>query len=181
MSYQDTLDAGGNVIRRGTRDCEGRWSAIFDQIIIEQLGTDFRALDLGAYHGYFSQRLATQFRADVVAVDGYRPLQTTMASFPSVTVIPERVTAAQLDSLGDFDLGLALSVLHHMPDWREVLDVLIERCHVLFIEVPHRTETLPLAVAHCDELIEAVEALDGEPIAETAGHRSEIPRTLWVV
>ena len=178
MSYQDVLDKHGNVLKEGTRDCATRWDAIAADL--EGL-RGFRALDLGAYTGYFSQRLATEFDANVTAVDNYRPLVQAMNGIDGVQVIDRRLSYKDIAKLGGFDVTLALSVLHHMSDWRETLDVLLDNSGRLYIEVPNASETLPKAIAHSAELTETVESLGGEKLAEADGHRSDIKRTLWVI
>lgn len=177
MTYQDTLDRNGLLVERGTRDCGTRWAAIEDALG-DARGP--RCLDLGAYAGYFSIRLARQFDADVVAIDNWRGLRTV--DHPNIEIINRRVTPDEVRALGPFDVTLALSVLHHIPEWADMIDALRSvTTGTLFVETADPTETLPKAVAHCPELYDTVVALDGEPIAHTNGHRSEIKRTLWKV
>lgn len=177
MTYQDVLDDQGQPIKAGARDCGGRYDAIAAQLD----GRGFSVLDLGAYAGYFSIRLAHEFDAQVTAVDDYPTLTERCRGWSNITVIGRRLTATDIDELGRFDVVLALSVLHHMADWPNTLDVLAANSGRLFVETPDPAETLPKAVAHCPELAAAVEALGGEPIARTCGYRSTIERTLWVV
>lgn len=178
MSYQDVLDKHGNVLKQGTRDCATRWDAIAADLDGMH---GFRALDLGAYTGYFSQRLAIEFDANVTAVDNYRPLVQAMQDIDGVHVIDRRLDHEDVAALGGFDVALALSVLHHMSDWRETLDVLLDNAGRLYIEVPDSSEVLPKAIAHSAELTETVESLGGVALTKADGHRSEIKRTLWVI
>lgn len=177
MTYQDVIDADGHLVKAGARDCGGRYDAIANQL--DSRG--FSVLDLGAYAGYFSIRLAHDFDAHVTAVDDYPTLAERCRGWSNITVINQRLTAGEIDELGRFDVVLALSVLHHMPDWSDTLDALAANSGRLFVETADPSETLPKAVAHCPELAAAVEALNGTPIAHTCGYRSTIERTLWVV
>lgn len=183
--YQDVLNPDGTVAVAGSRDCAGRWDAIEAFLLDHYHGTPtgLRVLDLGAYTGYFAVRTVTSFPGStVVAVDNYRGLPAAVAAFPGIRVVARRVDPVEVRHNGPFDVTFALSVLHHIPDWVEMLDTLIDTTTgVLFIEPPNPDEVLPRAVAHTPELTAAVEALGGEPVAVTAGHRSDIPRTLWAV
>lgn len=175
MTYQDVI-VDGEVVRKGSRECASRWDAISGDIE----GFGFTVLDLGAYTGYFTKRFVEEFDAKVVAVDNNKDLRESLEGF-DVKVINERLAAEQIHDLGKFDVVLALSVLHHMPDWRDVLEVLVRNADCLYVEIPDVTENLPKAISHTPELIETVEGLGGRKIAETAGHRSEIRRGLWAI
>lgn len=177
MSYQDVLDAQGQVAQVGTRDCAGRWQAIHAHLGDRE---GFTALDLGAYAGYFSLRLVEEHDADVVAVDNYAGLRE-VGTHPQILVIDHRLDVNQVADLGAFDVGLALSVLHHITEWRQMLDVLTAHCSTLFVEVPNPTEVLPKAIAHDPDMEATVAELGGTMIAETPGHRSVIPRHMWVI
>lgn len=177
MGYQDTWMRGRRRAA-GTRDCAGRYDAIARQLAGR---SGFTVLDLGAHAGYFSLRLAEQFDARVTAVDDWPGLSRAVAGEPRVTAVPRRLTPGQVRGLGPFDVVLALSVLHHIPDWPGMLDALREAAGVLMIETPDPAEVLPKAVAHGPELAAAVYALPGEVIAWTPGHRSRILRPLKAV
>lgn len=178
MTYQDVLDDRGLVVERGSRDCESRWDAI--ESYLTGLPWGPRVLDLGAYAGYFSLRMADRFGAQVVAVDDWRDLRKV--DHQNITTIHRRLTPSEVEALGEFDLVLALSVLHHIPEWRDMLDVLDRvTTGIMFVETPDPSEVLPKAVAHCVELHDAVVALGGDVIARTDGHRSTIKRNLWAI
>lgn len=96
-----------------------------------------RVLDYGAAEGWWAHQAATA-GCQVVAVDPDR-LPPTLHD--SITPIRQRLEGNQLRQLGRFDVTLALSILHHLNDWRTTLDVLqdITDSH-LFIEVAHPDE-----------------------------------------
>lgn len=185
MGYQDVLDDAGNVVRSGSRECASRWDAIYADLQGTFDTKDiFRVLDLGAYEGYFTRRLLDAYPyAEVVAVDDWRGLPLALAG-SSAAVINERLSPADVGELGSFEVTLCLSVLHHVPDWRDMFSVIHDQSDQLYLEVPDASEVLPKAVAHSVELSEYVQALGsrfGERLASTPGHRSDIPRTLWVL
>ncbi|MFW5415112.1 class I SAM-dependent methyltransferase [Nocardiopsis sp. CNT-189] len=138
-----------------------------------------RVLDLGAYAGYFAVRLVEDFDAHVVAVDDHPPLRK--AASDRITVINHRMNADQIDALGDFDAVLLLSVLHHAPNWRRILEVVCRRSTLLYLETPDPSEHLPRAAAHTPALAAAVERLGGQVLTRTAGYRSTTPRELRAI
>ena len=177
MTYQDTIDDTGRTRRPGTRECGSRYDAITAHLE----GERFTVLDLGAYAGYFSIRLAYDYDAHVTAVDDYPALVERCRGWRNITVIADRLTPEQVDKLGRFDVILALSVLHHIPRWEQMLEVLVANSDLLFVEPSNPAERLPKAQAHCPELAATVEALGGVEVARTAGHRSQIERSMWLV
>lgn len=184
MGYQDVLDEAGNVVRAGSRECASRWDAIHSDMQGAFDAEDvFRVLDLGAYEGYFTRRLLDAYpNAEVVAVDDWRGLPLALAGSPA-RVINERLSSSDVGELGSFEVTLCLSVLHHVPEWREMFSVIHDQSDQLYLEVPDASEVLPKAVAHSAELSEYVQGLGsrfGERLTVAPGHRSDIPRTLWV-
>lgn len=180
MEYQPRW-VNGHEVGEGIRKASAR----YDPIAAELEGhRGFRVLDVGAYTGYFSLRLAEDFDATVTAVDSYRGLRTALAEAadPRVTGVYERLTPQTLEGLGEYDVVLCLSVLHHVPWWEDLLAGLRERARLLFVEVPSPNEVLPKAVAHCPEIPETVAALDGaRVIARTHGYKSRKLRPLYAV
>jgi hypothetical protein len=136
MNYQGTWE-DGTLIQRGERDCADRYKAI--RAIAATLPIPFNVLDLGANLGYFSVRLSETFDCDVTAVDDLERLRDVESSH--IRVISQRVDATWLARQKRHDLALALSVLHHMTDWREVLTELTACRHASIIEVPHPDES----------------------------------------
>lgn len=175
MSYQPRW-VGGREVGTGRRDAAGRYRAI-----AEYLGDmrDFHALDLGAYGGYFSFRLAEEFDAHCVAVDDFSGL----ADAPGVKVIRRRLSMSELVDLGPCDVVLCLSVLHHLPDWRAYLNALQVMAPVVFVETSNPAETLPKAKAHGDAaaIHAAVEAAGGKVLTTTPGYDARHSRPLWVI
>lgn len=179
MSYQPRWSAG-KTTGRGQRDCAGRYEAIRAELATRGMH-GFTALDLGAYTGYFSLRLAMDFDAKLTAVDNHPALTSAVRHDRRVTALPARLSAAELRALGRFDVTLCLSVLHHIPPWRETLAAVRDISTALFIETAVPSEVLPLAVAHCPDIEAEVAALGGRTIALTPGYRNRHLRPLRVV
>ena len=139
----------------------------------------FTVLELGALDGYFSTQLAEQFGAHATAVDDSRHLTDT----PGVTAIHSRLTATEIRKLGQFDVTLCLSVLHHLTAWKSTLNALLDSAPIVFIETAHPNETLPKAAAHKHSaaITAAVEKAGGVDIAHTPGYDPKHSRPLFVI
>jgi hypothetical protein len=134
-----------------------------------------RLLDFGAAEGAFSV-LAVEAGCEVVAVDNGRLPSRLPAG---VTAVRRRVGADDLAALGQFDVVLALSVLHHLHDWAAAFDVLVGlTVRHLFVEVPHPDEE-GVAGADNRRLYDHVAAAGGVRLCDTAGWDPRCPRTLW--
>ena len=129
-NYQPGWD-GTTTVGDGRRDVEGRWAAVSPHI-----PHGSRVLDLGAAQGYFAARAASELGCQVVAID------PDVVDYPGVTAIRQIVAPEDVDLLGTFDVALALSILHHMARWRDMLDVLVANATTVIVETPHPNETL---------------------------------------
>jgi 2-polyprenyl-3-methyl-5-hydroxy-6-metoxy-1,4-benzoquinol methylase len=171
----------GQEVGTGLRKAAPRYEAI-----AKELGEarDFTVLDLGAYNGYFSLRLAEDFNATCTAVDDYKGLPAALAEAADerVSGVYHRLTQEEFYALPAFDVILCLSVLHHIPWWEELLAGLRDKSKLLFVETASASEVLPKAIAHCPEIPEAVGALDGaRVIAKSHGYKSKKIRPLYAI
>lgn len=128
--YQD-IWRDGKLVRRGRRDCAGRYEAIRDALERE-IGTGFTVADVGGWDGYFPIRLAEDLDATAENID---PRRINLRCHRQL-----KVTAETVDQVGFHDALLCLSVLHHMPDWLEVYEGLKAQCRILIVEVCHPDE-----------------------------------------
>lgn len=177
----------GRATTQGERDAETRYVAIREllreSIAVTGLPVE-RVLDLGAYGGYFSFRLAEDFGCRVVAVDDHPELKLGLDANQNSLVdgIHRRLTPEDVEQLGDFDAVLALSVLHHVPAWKPMLDALLRvTTQYLFIETPSAQESLPKAISPLQQVWSEVENLEGRTIASVAGYDGRYVRDLKVV
>lgn len=163
------------------RDGAGRYTAIADYLLKYPVGdvTGFTVFDFGGFNGYFSRRLADDFDAVCTVADDNPGLKP----YPGVSVINRRIAAGEIT--GRYDVVIAMSVLHHLEDWRDYLNALLTAGTVVFIEVSNPKEVLPKAAAHqhAQAISRAVKAkkLGGQVIAETAGYDSKHLRPLIVI
>lgn len=169
MSYQPTWRQGA-VVAAGERDCADRYQPIRD--LLATIDGPFTVLDLGAHSGYFTSRIAWDFpNVQVTAVDP-RP-QVRQAAAERVTVMQQTLDAAGLRALPRHDVVLALSVLHHLPDWRQALPWLRACRRWLVTEVPHPGERWMRSAAARRELAPLHNTVAGQ-----AGRKlGEFPRT----
>lgn len=135
--------------------------------------------DIGAHDGTIARRLAMD-GFSVLAVDDHE-----RESGGGVLATKLTVNAANLGSLGRADIVVALSVLHHMPDWRGVLEGMrrVARKAVI-VEVPHPAEKLKRARARHElpEMHAAVTEIASHVIGSApAVHDPKLHRDLWVV
>lgn len=170
----------GKDVGRAARPAAARYDAIRAEIGDR---SGLRILDIGAHEAYFSLRLAEECGASVTAVDDWQGLRPALevARHPHVTGVYERLTPESLAELGDWDVILCLSVLHHVPWWEQMLTQVRAQSQLLVVEVAVAHEVLPKAVAHCPEIPDAVRSLGGRVIARTHGYRSRKMRPMYAI
>jgi 2-polyprenyl-3-methyl-5-hydroxy-6-metoxy-1,4-benzoquinol methylase len=147
--YQDVWVKGRRIIK-GERDCEGRYAAIRHEL--RRLGfpgkngdRSFTVLDIGAASGYFSFRLAEEFNARVTMIESSPAIVKWWKKNdnPNVALIRRAVTARELLEMAKrerYDVVLALSVLHHFPDFERAVLAMFRLGRVVFIEPPAQEE-----------------------------------------
>lgn len=155
-AYQDTIDGSGRVVTSGYRECESRYQVI--RQACQSLRRPFTVLDLGASEGYFSIRLTDEFGARCVAVDSRSVVRSAE---PLIAGIVEgEVDAEDVRLLGTYDVVLGLSFLHHIPDWRGMLEQMDRSARsLLVVETPHPDEKLKQATNR-HQLGKIVQALE---------------------
>ena len=179
MNYQPEwtgTKTSGEAIRTST----DRYLAIADYLPRTKR---LRVLDLGANRGYFSLRIADEFSADVVAVDGLPQLKQTLEAIdhPRVTGIYRHADVQLLEELGHFDVILALSVLHHLPWWPLALGIMHRSCDLLFAEVPDQAETDVAMSGQTGPIVEEILRLGGEEIIRTPGFDAAHTRPMFLI
>lgn len=182
MGYQ-AVWKDGREVRPGQRDCAGRYEAIRREL---HRFHGFSVLDVGAYEGYFSIRLAEEFGARCVAVDDYRGLpeaELKTSDGGRVLFVRQRFERDDLDRLSGYEVTLLLSVLHHVPWWREMLATAVTSSRLTFVELSDTRERLPGAVAHAEThaMHDAVNALGGIVVAFTPGYDKRYDRKLYAL
>lgn len=181
----------GQEVGTGWRDAAGRYDAIKRYLVARQGREDVEqlskptVLEIGAYNGYFCRRLADDFGAHCLAVDG-QPFLTEYRSPDGNGFVDARRELwhhPQIDAAPRMDVGLCLSVLHHHADWDLILMALMRATTVLFVELAHPDEKLSNdARTYAFAASRAMSTLGGDVIAETAPMNLTKPlRKLYVL
>lgn len=184
MSYQDTR-VNARTVDTGERECAGRYAMVKPLVAAYTRSTT--VVDLGAAQGYFGIRIAEDFPfASVVMIDrGDDLLPMLVANELENTIGCKRqLTEADLENLADcehFDVVLALSILHHLPDPGRALRAVLRMGETIIIEVPG-----PADVGACGDshgwLEQQVIDAGGEPIGTCPSHTTPgVDRTVYVV
>jgi hypothetical protein len=141
------------------RDSEGRLAAILRSIPEPY---PKRVLDLGAHSGFMACALAREWGCEVLAIERHGPGE----QYPGVRWLSEDVSASRLRELcsDGFDLALALSVLHHMPDWAAAYWALRSGARYLVAEATHRDEGRPKSEPQRSELVHDLVTSQGRVI-----------------
>lgn len=143
-TYQDIL-VDGNVIKEGVKDCEVRYPNI--KQIADKYKRPFTVLDIGASEGYFSIKMAQEYKdkATCVMIEGDKTLLlpeicNINKGLNNLVVLEKFITPLDLKELGEcehFDIVLAFNVIHQMKEaWKETLDYLLTLGDYIFIETP---------------------------------------------
>ena len=106
---------------------DARNSTARADLIHQHIPAGSRILDFGAYRGVISARLASHGHA-VTAVAPELP------NLPDVTCMKQTMTPDEIRQLGQFDVALCLSVLHHLPDWPDYVAALKDVALMVFVE-----------------------------------------------
>jgi hypothetical protein len=128
--YQD-MWRGGELVQKGRRACSERYQLI-RRALGERLPQGFSVLDVGAWNGYFSRRLEEDLGARCTLWDRREPpdLEGT-----GLRYVQGEVTGSSAGEVEPHDVVLLVSVLHHLADWKEVLDALLAHCHLAVLEL----------------------------------------------
>lgn len=119
--YQDKW-RNGQMIEKGRRECANR----FEHVAAE-IGDVSSVVDVGGWDGYFARRFA-ETGAQVTLIE-----PRNVPDLPA-EIVHEQVRVDATTDIPECDAALALAVLHHMPDWPEVLTNLRRASRTLIVE-----------------------------------------------
>ena len=122
MTYQDVW-LNGKCIKSGTRECESRYEIIRD-FCETRYGNDFFTIcDIGANMSYFGLRLIEDFKCNVIAFEFHnfdmRLKHIEANKTNRLLLLNKKINLKELEILNtacQFDLVLAMSVIHHVKD-----------------------------------------------------------------
>lgn len=179
VQYQESWVKGRSVAD-GQRGCGDRYELIAP--FFNNYKRKFSVFDLGANLGYFSFRIAEDFDAVCTMADN-RPelLNLCRANQSNVNWLNTRLNAHDLAKLAEceqFDVVLALAVLHHFrQDWKIALEALRSLGQWVIIEVPARADGDTLNPEIHAALYDYVLS-EGELIGYIPSHTSGEPRPI---
>lgn len=180
MDHYQPVYVRGEVRGEMMRACDDR----FDAIAAHFPAPGFSLLDVGANRGYFSLRAAHEFDARATAVDGAESLPEALeeAQDPRVVMVNRNLTAEEVSGLERHDVGLLLSVLHHVPDPVEMLEAVRSRVDLLFVEAADPSENENAQWAERAALvIQHVESSGGRRIGEAASIVNGAMRPIYLM
>lgn len=141
----------GETIETGDRPCEDRYEAL-KLYFQENNITKGKVLDLGANMGYFSFRLATDFpELEIVMID-YEPHLPRLLlenELDNVSLIHKYMELDEIESHlndNDYDVILAMSILHHFQEPERLIDIL-NKFNIVVYEIDFR-ESVPISNPH---------------------------------
>lgn len=145
MSYQPSAASPGE------RPCVDRWEAM--RSILEQVPQPATLMDLGAAEGWFSAK-ASDLGFYVTAIEPRAGVLDVKTRFMHSFV--GSVDGESLRQWPRHDVVLALSVLHHFEDWRDVLEQVRACRYWAIVEVPDPAEAEWMKMAKARHELEAI-------------------------
>jgi len=146
--YQDIF-INNNIILPGIRKCNTRYDYIYN--ICKNIPQPFSLLDIGANYGYFSIRLALEFKDSMFVLIEKDPVVANtckeiciLNNINNVIILNKEVSILELENLGRceyFNIVLALSVVHHFnTDINPVIDTISKIGQYTIFEFPVKGE-----------------------------------------
>ena len=180
-SYQD-IWLKGQVIQDGKRTCARRYKLIFDALA-ERYRPGFTLLDIGASEGYFSIRLAEELNARPTMMEKKREIVAiaNAQGNKNLTPVIGRFDKDTIAKQGNFDVVIALSIVHHFPDWGQIIKQILSMGDTIIIELPAQNERSTKRADSATGMLDVLHWYNPKLIGETAGYAEETKRQLWVV
>jgi SAM-dependent methyltransferase len=175
--YQDIIINSECLWKGVGTDCPSRYGAIYNALT-KKYKRSITVLDIGANNGYFSLKLAEDFKAQCTMVDTTErltqicQLNTILAG--RLLYLKKEFTVKDLKNLNKkthFDVAIGLNVLHHIPDWKDFLDEMNSIADTTIIETPPTNDPRAEKKPSIPIIVEELNKRAGVIIAKT-------PRTL---
>lgn len=188
MSTYQPMWIDGRTVGDSRRDAEHRY-AMIHECLKGLVQPGFNVLDVGAQSGYFSVRLAEEMGAHAVPVDGDPAMMQGLEKMcpdgvtnGSISAVYKFLRPGDLRIFREVQVGLCLSVLHHVEWWETMLEELMDGCRMLFVECAMPEEEIGkdprvLAAQH-----EKVAALKGAMLVGwTPGYDARVERPMYMI
>ena len=180
-SYQD-IWLKGQVVQDGKRTCARRYKLIYDALA-ERYRPGFTVLDIGASEGYFSIRLSEDLGARPTMLEKKAEIVSIASAQenPNIRAVTGRFDKKTLSRLGKFDVIIALSIVHHFPNWGAMIKQILLMGDTIIIELPAQNERSTKRADAASGMMEVLQWYQPKLIGETAGYAEEAKRRLWCV
>ena len=176
--YQD-LWINGEILSKGCGpDCPSRYETL--RPLLNAFKRPFSVLEIGANNGYFCFRIANDYDATCVMIDGTDRLKNICkanSSLKRIVYLQKFVNANDLIKLAQtehFDLVLCFHVLHHV-DWKPFFSALLKLGDHVVIETPPIDDGFVALIPAIPEIIQyLLNQPDGVQIGSFVRQRPEI-------
>lgn len=146
--YQD-IRIKGQTVAKGNRECSSRYKALLPFLARYQRYEPFKVLDFGANYGYFSFRLGEDYPFSKITMVDYEPILELLYNINQPENIEliykymseEDIRSFSRDREGEYDLVLAMSILHHFKNPDLVIEYLLKLGKCVIFEVGYPDET----------------------------------------
>ena len=171
--YQDII-INGELLWKGVGpECFYRYEAIHNALI-KKYNRTITVLDIGANNGYFSLKLAENLGAQCIMVDVTDRLKN-ICEFNTnlrdkLIYLKKTFSAHDLDKMSkkiNFDVIIALNVLHHIPAWKDFLDKMFLMADTVIIETPPKNDPRVTDKPIILEIEKELKRRNGNIIAQT--------------
>ena len=179
--YQDVW-IQGHLFKSGKRSCARRYKLIYD-CLRERYRPGFTLLDIGASEGYFSIRLAEDLQAHPTMLEKKRSLKlvASMQRNRDLRLQSGEISAASLMKQGQFDVIIALSIVHHFSDWGRIVKHVLSMGDTVIIELPSENERSTKRSDSATGMLNVLQWYQPKLIGETSGYAEEFKRQIYVV
>ncbi len=180
--YQDII-INNQIIKPGVRECAHRYEAL--KKILDTYERPITVLDIGASQGYFSFRIAHDYDATCVMIEGdYNNNWKTTEQLlelckrntdrDNIVFLRHRITPEELERLATcehFDVVLGFNILHHLgTEWKKATDALLNLGDTIIIETPPSDDAFAEKHPNIRLIEEYLKSQNGTIICQTPRH-----------
>lgn len=139
--YQD-LFINGETVHYGARECASRYESL--RTVLDKYKRPITVLDIGASMGYFAFRIAHDYDAICVLLEGGSGLHLlnlckANTDLTNIVYLKRFITVDELKILSrceHFDVVLLFNVVHHVPRCYKFIDAVFELGDNIIVETP---------------------------------------------